>query len=54
MEFIFELFSQMISGVGDDADWTEMGDANGVAEYDAEADELPVAPVNLFELVKFH
>lgn len=56
MEFIFQLFAQMLSG-NDEPQRQETLEApatDNVADYECDADEAPIPAVNIFEYVNFH
>lgn len=58
MEFIFEMFSRMLSITDEENEYglaDEFADESDVALFEADdVEDLPVAPMNLFEMVNFH
>lgn len=57
MEFIFQMFAQMLGNQEADAESQFVSDgvsASDVASFEADVKESPLASVNIFEMVDFH
>lgn len=58
MEFIFEMFSRMLSMTDEENEYDlagKLNDESNVAQFESDdAEDLPVAPMNLFEMINFH